>query len=68
MVNLIPMRLAPQERTEILAYHRAGEFQIVWFDTNTNTYKMYWNDIYSQPASKFKGWVHVPVPYIENTQ
>ena len=61
MVNLIPMEHAPQDGTEILAYHYLDSFHPVRLNVETGSYMMRWNKDYVQQVGHYQGWIKMPV-------
>lgn len=63
-VELQPMSTAPRDGTEILAYHRAGNFHPVshhtWKEGGLTYWGMRWCREYRQYDGDFKGWVPMP--------
>ena len=61
MSRLNPMCIAPNDGTEILAFHTKGNnfHQVKWKDF-TGGWGMRWNEDYLQHNCDYSGWIHIP--------
>ena len=60
-MKLQPMRTAPKDGTEILAYHEAKNFHPVKY--KNGAWSMRWHDEYHQCDGNYFGWI--PMPTVE---
>lgn len=67
MEKLKPMKDAPHDGTEILAYHKAGKnlHQVMhkdhtWADGGAKHWGMRWNEDYRQYDDDYSGWISMP--------
>jgi hypothetical protein len=72
-VALRPMKDAPRDGTEILAWSEAGNFHQViwksheqyrWLPAFSPHWGMRWNDNYHQSDGQFLGWIPMPIAAI----